>query len=160
MSDNRADWLKLLFSTEPADRPRAESAIRDVYTASGLPQPRYFLWFDSPFNAAWTVAMLLARHDDIWARIIQEASRAPSQRQKMEEVQAEVCRRLAEADWPGACSAIGPPCDVLSPEHPRQFFELRRTLYESVPALWKAWCIITADEDDLYSSRTVLPRRF
>jgi hypothetical protein len=149
MSDNRADWLNLMFSTEPADRPQAESAVRDVYAASGLPQPRYFVWFDSPFDAAWTVAMLHARHDDAWGRIIDEAFRSRCHRQKMEEVQADICRRLAEPDWPGACSAIGLPFDCLSPERPRQFFELRLTLYPSVAALWKA-CAFTADNDDLY----------
>lgn len=145
----RAAWLKLLFSTEPADRSRAESGVRDVYAASGLPHPRYFLWFDSPFDAAWTVAMLHANHDDTWGHIIGEASRSTTQRQKMESVQADLCRRLAEADWPGSCSSSGPPFDCLSPEHSRQFFELRRTLYPSVDALWKALAF-TADGDDLY----------
>jgi hypothetical protein len=93
--------------------------------------------------------MLHARHNDVWGRIIHEASRSRSQRQKMEQVQADICRRLAEVDWPGACSAIGPPFDCLSSEHPGQFFELRRTLYPSVPALWKA-CSFTFDNDDLY----------
>src|ERR1043166_7634152 len=69
--------------------PRAESGVRDLYAASGLPQPRYFLWFDSPFGAAWTVAMLHAKHDDVWGRIVREASRSTAQRQKMESVQAD-----------------------------------------------------------------------
>ena len=93
--------------------------------------------------------MLRARHDDVWGCIKHEASCSRSQRQKMEQVQADICRRLAEVDWPGACSAIGPPFDCLSPEHLGQFFELRRTLYRSVPALWKA-CSFTFDNDDLY----------
>src|ERR1035441_470589 len=126
----RADWLKLLFSTEPADRARAEAGVRDFYAASGFPPPRYFIWFDSPFDAAWTVAMLDANHDDAWGRIIREATRSPSQRQIMERVQADICLRLAEANWAGACSSIGPPFNRLSPEHPQQFFELRLTLYQ------------------------------
>jgi hypothetical protein len=145
----RVAWLKLLFSTEPADRPRAESGVRDLYAASGFPPPRYFLWFDSPFDAAWAVAMLDAKHDDTWGRIIGEATRSPTQRQKMESVQADICRRLAEADWPGACASIGLPFNCLSPDRPRQFFELRLTLYPSVAALWKAGAF-TADGDDLY----------
>jgi hypothetical protein len=149
MSGNRADWLELLFSTEPCDRPRAEAAVRGVYAAGGLPQPRYFLWFDSPFDAAWAVALLHARHDEVWGRIVHEASREASQRQKIEDIKVDVCHRLAEADWPGACSAIGSPFDCMNPADPRQFFKLRCTLYWNVPALWKA-CSFRADEDDLY----------
>ena len=93
-AETRATWLSLLFSTEPADRPRAEAGVRDLYASCGLPGPRYFLWFDSPFNAAWTVAMLLAKHDDPWARIVGDASRFPAQRQRMEAVQADICHRL------------------------------------------------------------------
>src|ERR1700723_127987 len=55
-------------------RGLAEAAV--LHRASGLPQPRYFLWFDSPFDAAWTVAMLSANHGGIWGRMIREASRS------------------------------------------------------------------------------------
>jgi hypothetical protein len=149
-SGTRAAWLKILFSTEPADRPRAESGVRGLYAASGLPQPRYILWFDSPSDAAWTVAMLRAIHDDVWGQIMREASRSTAQRQKMESVQADICRRLAEADWSGARASIGPPFDCLSSHDPlHQIFELRRTLYPNFEELRKA-SAFTAAEDDLY----------
>ena len=148
-AETHAGWLRLLFSTEPADRPRAESGVRDLYASCGLAGLRYFLWFDSPVDAAWTVAMLLANHGDPWARIIREASRLAAQRQKMEAVQADICRRLAEPDWLGVSSSMGLPWTSLGPGNPGKIFELRRTLYPSVDALRKA-CAFAADQDDLY----------
>jgi hypothetical protein len=40
--ETRSDWLANLLSTEPADRPRAEAALRDLYVASGFPPPVHF----------------------------------------------------------------------------------------------------------------------
>ena len=41
-------WTKIGLSTEPADRPRAEAAIRLMYENTGLPLPEQIVWFDSP----------------------------------------------------------------------------------------------------------------
>ena len=41
-------WIKIGLSTEPADRPRAEAAIRLMYEAGGLLPPEKIVWFDSP----------------------------------------------------------------------------------------------------------------
>lgn len=92
--------------------------------------------------------MLLAKHDDPWARIVGDASRFPAQRQRMGAVQADICRRLAEADWPGACSSVGLPHDCLDPDPLHQIFESRRLLYPSIEACQRASCFST-DEDDL-----------
>jgi hypothetical protein len=147
----RALWLRRLFSTEPADRPRTEAAVRDLYTAVGLAAPRYILWFDSPFDAAWAVGMLDVQGNSPWRQIMRDAARRTEQRKQMESVQAELCRRIAEADWPGACTAIGAPFEDLSPDNPlpRRIFDVRATLYPSVDALWQS-CSFTAAQDDLY----------
>ncbi|WP_061296690.1 DUF6745 domain-containing protein [Herbidospora cretacea] len=43
----REEWLRIALSTEPADRPEAESAIAGLYRLNGLPPPR-FHWVSSP----------------------------------------------------------------------------------------------------------------
>ncbi|WP_083957838.1 DUF6745 domain-containing protein [Herbidospora mongoliensis] len=47
----REEWLRIALSTEPADRPEAESAIAGLYRLNGLPPPR-FHWVSSPAVAA------------------------------------------------------------------------------------------------------------
>jgi hypothetical protein len=41
-------WTKIGLSTEPADRPRAEAAIRLIYENNGVLPPEKIVWFDSP----------------------------------------------------------------------------------------------------------------
>jgi hypothetical protein len=43
-------WTKIGLSTELADRPRAEAAIRLIYEAGGLTPPEQIIWFDSPYQ--------------------------------------------------------------------------------------------------------------
>jgi hypothetical protein len=40
--NTRAQWLALLLSTEPADRQRAEDAVRALYQAAALETPSQF----------------------------------------------------------------------------------------------------------------------
>src|SRR5260370_16265513 len=44
-------WLEWLFSTKPANRERAEEAVRHTYRAGGVPEPEIFLWFDDLMEA-------------------------------------------------------------------------------------------------------------
>ncbi|WP_440104129.1 DUF6745 domain-containing protein [Streptosporangium sp. H16] len=49
------EWASCSVSTEPADRPAAERAIRELYRLHGWPAPG-FVWVDSPLGgevAAW-----------------------------------------------------------------------------------------------------------
>jgi hypothetical protein len=46
----RAKYLAQGWSTEPSDRPKAEAAIRALYTRLNKPAPK-FVWFDSPHAA-------------------------------------------------------------------------------------------------------------
>ncbi len=105
----RARWLAKLLSTEPADRARAESSIRDLYRAAGFAEPRYFVWFDSPLRASWAVAVLLEPHNGLWVQILQSAAR--SDRERIEQIRADLCRALLEPDWRSAAVAAGPPMD-------------------------------------------------
>ena len=44
-------WTRIGLCTEPADRPRAEAAIRTMYKGSGLPLPK-IVWCTSPLAMA------------------------------------------------------------------------------------------------------------
>src|SRR5271166_662331 len=41
-------WTRIGLSTEPADRPLAEQAIRMVYECGGVKPPNKVIWFGSP----------------------------------------------------------------------------------------------------------------
>lgn len=43
----RDEWFRIGCSTAPADRPRAEAAITEMYRIIGKDKPQ-FIWFDSP----------------------------------------------------------------------------------------------------------------
>jgi hypothetical protein len=45
-------WVKICLSTEPADRPRAEAAIRGIYTELGYEPPARIEWARSPREGA------------------------------------------------------------------------------------------------------------
>jgi hypothetical protein len=51
LAEVRAEWEAVGLATEPADRPRAERAIRAAYVAAGLPPPTVVLWARSPLEA-------------------------------------------------------------------------------------------------------------
>lgn len=95
----RADWRGHLLSTEPADRPRAESALRELYSLAELAPPEHIFWLDSPFAAAWAVGLLSEQHDFIWQRIIEAASRRKSERDYMDQVRAKLCESVGQPDW-------------------------------------------------------------
>lgn len=52
-------WLAIGLSTEPADRPKAEAAIRQAYRLAGLDEPRKIVWCGSPLAQGLTRAALL-----------------------------------------------------------------------------------------------------
>jgi hypothetical protein len=103
----RAEWLKSLLSTEPADRPRAESALRELYALAGLASPEHFFWFDSPFPAAWAVGLLSEPHDFIWQRIIADVSRRKREREYIERVRASLCESAGQPDWKTLLATTG-----------------------------------------------------
>lgn len=65
-------WCKIGLSTEPADRPRAEDALRRVYAVEKLAPPR-IIWCESPFSAVDLLrqekrapSWIYGQHDGYW----------------------------------------------------------------------------------------------
>lgn len=56
----RDAWLRVGLYAGPADKVRAEEAVRGAYAAAGMPPPDLVLWFDSPRNGAVAAALLCA----------------------------------------------------------------------------------------------------
>lgn len=54
----RDKWLAYGLSTEPADRPRAEQVIVDVYKEGGLKAPPIVVWMDSPWEGVLAATKL------------------------------------------------------------------------------------------------------
>jgi len=131
---DRAAWIESLFSTEPADRPRAEAAARALYRALGLEAPRHILWFENPSAGAWAAALLLAPTVDPWAGIVAQVERSPEQRPAIERAR----ERVGQID-------AGP-----SLEHRltgKRLFTDRLSLYPDLQAFQRA--SIFTDDDDL-----------
>jgi predicted MFS family arabinose efflux permease len=61
-SEIRAAWTARQLSTEPIDRPAAETAISELYEAAGFEPPRHFFWFDSPWRARTAMVVLAEPH--------------------------------------------------------------------------------------------------
>lgn len=49
-------WKEIGLSTAPSDRKKAEEGVRLVYAAAGLPAPKRYFWFNSPYEGARTIA--------------------------------------------------------------------------------------------------------
>jgi hypothetical protein len=105
----RAEWLASLLSTEPADRPRTESALRDLYALADLAPPEHFFWLDSPFWAAWAVGLLSEAHDFIRQRIIADVSRRAREREYIDRVRASLCQSAGQPDWKALLATAGGP---------------------------------------------------
>lgn len=112
MNSIRANWLSRLVSSEPADRPQAESALRDLYAAACLPVPGYFFWFDSPFQAALAMILLTAPKDHFFGQIVAALDRKTRDRQELDQVRGQLCRAASQADWKALSRVTG---ESLSP---------------------------------------------
>jgi hypothetical protein len=55
----RDRWTQIGLCTEPADRPRAEAVIRDMYRQGGLEPPAKIVWCGSPLSQGLTRAIIL-----------------------------------------------------------------------------------------------------
>lgn len=49
----RDKWTKIGLSTEKADRPKFEKAVRECYKLAGLPEPKVVVWVSSPIVGAF-----------------------------------------------------------------------------------------------------------
>jgi hypothetical protein len=102
----RNRWLARLFSTEPADRLRAEAAVRELYLAAGFDPPRYLLWFDTPFDACWAAVLLIEGDRPAWRQMLAKA--ALSLRAFYEIV--------GEVNWMGHHPSLSPAQSSISPD--------------------------------------------
>jgi hypothetical protein len=59
MAEYAARWTELGLCTDPADRPRAEAAIREMYQQGGLEPPGKIVWCGSPLSQGLTRAVVL-----------------------------------------------------------------------------------------------------
>lgn len=112
-------WLARLLSTQPADRSRAEAAVCDLYVTAGFSAPRHRCWFDSPFAAAWAVALLIEPHHYAWRPLIDAERRSRRGRTSIEAAEAAICRLCAVDSIVAARAEIGIPL-VSSLQFPPQ----------------------------------------
>ena len=62
-------WKKMGLSTDPADRPLAENAIKKCYRFAGLKEPKQIVWCDSPLSMCFTHQVfnqLNEAEDTVW----------------------------------------------------------------------------------------------
>ncbi len=110
--DAQSRWRDALFSTSPADRVATEAAVGGLYNAAGIPPPRYYCWFDSPCAGAWAIALLLEPQDRNWDALVGSARRRRDERERLEQVQAQLLAQTSQSDIAAAIAAVGHP---LSP---------------------------------------------
>ena len=123
----RAEWLPHLLSTNPADRPRAESAVRRFYTAAGFAEPRHVLWFDSPADASWAVAVLIAPHHQLWSQRLAPSSLSRDDRPRVDRARSALGTALGLADWNAVLAAVGGPMGMhlQFPPVPSRLFQMK-----------------------------------
>ena len=101
-------WRQQAISTEPANRPAAEDAVRHLYRALSKPAPEYFLWFDAPREAAGAAHILLTEQDpDFFARYW--GSMVHRSRVEWERVRALIVNQSGLAEWQEVRNRLIPP---------------------------------------------------
>ena len=126
-ADTRAEWLQYLVSTSPADRPRAEAAVRRLYTAAGFAEPRHVLWFDSPFEASWAVAVLVAPHHHLWSQRLAPGSVSRDDRPRVDRARSALGTALGLSDWNAVLGTVGGPMGMhlQFPPVPSRLFQMK-----------------------------------
>jgi hypothetical protein len=57
-------WTDIGLCTNPAERPRAEAAIKEMYRCAGLAPPERIVWCGSPLSQGLTRAIILDKRED------------------------------------------------------------------------------------------------
>ena len=148
----RSAWLTQLYSTSAADRARAEDAMGRLYAAAKFSAPRHVVWFDSPFEASWAVAVLVAPYHQIWRDKLSSTSLSKADRAKIDGAKAALTRHLAANDWNEALRAAGAPrgAHLAWPPDPSRMFhsaflDARYGLVSDVSELF----VVYGEDDDL-----------
>ena len=151
LAELRREWLEQVLSTAPADRPRAEEAVRRLYKAAELPEPRHVLWFDSPFSASWVIALLVAPYNQLWSQRL-SAGLSRYDREQLDRARSSLGYGLGLADPKAALAAAGGPLGqhlqfppVPSRMLTTKFVTARFTLSDDVSSLFTQH----GDDDDL-----------
>jgi hypothetical protein len=108
-SEIQTTWLGYLHSTDPADRPGAEAAVRQFFRAADFEEPRHFCWFGSPLSAAWALALLAEPYSPVWPMTLSTARKDRLGRQLVEQATALVCEVLNAPTVEAARALLGPP---------------------------------------------------
>ncbi|TDD75098.1 DUF6745 domain-containing protein [Actinomadura rubrisoli] len=132
-----ADWQSIAFSTDPADRGRAEAGVAAAYTAAGLEAPERYVWVPSPARGA-AVAAILSGHGealkeaglhDLVAQAWADLGDDPAGRVAGASVLTAVRTRPWEAERTAACSEQGPE------QWPRVWADTGGLLWDQVQSL-------------------------
>ena len=149
-ADIRAEWLGTLLSTSAADRPAAETAVRQLYHAAGFAGPERFIWFDSPFRASWVVAVLVAPYHQTWSQRLASLSR--DDRPRADAARSTLGAAFGTSDPQALVAAAGGPLSMhlQYPPNPSRmlstrFFTARFALGSDVATMFK----VHGDDDDL-----------
>jgi hypothetical protein len=106
-SEIRASWLEQLYSTAPAERARAEAGLRRLYAAAGFPEPRHFVWYDSPRQAGWSITLLVSEGDRTMTPLLAPSALTPDEKRHMDAARGELSARLGTSDWKTTLAAVG-----------------------------------------------------
>jgi len=96
----RDEFLRIGFSTEPADFEAAEQAVRDAYAVANLPPPKIIIRLASPREGAIAAAILKGTRlgdsvrDQVWAQV-----RAQVWAQVRDQVWAQVGDQVRDQVW-------------------------------------------------------------
>lgn len=90
------EWTRHGLSTEPAERKRAEDAIRWIWKHNKFPKPRIF-WTDSPMANCLTYAYIKAHHEDIHNGTVSSKTRYPEPRKITDPITPQMRQHLPEA---------------------------------------------------------------
>ena len=148
----RARWLAHLHSTAPADRPRAEAAVRAMYAAAGFPEPHYFFWFDSPRAALWAVAALVPKEDRSSSHLLAPNVLSQEDKERLERTRTAMREQAGLPGWPEVAAAmgiarVGSLRAMMDPRglFAQAFLDARYSLVDDISALF----VVHGDEDDL-----------
>lgn len=161
----QARWRGHLFSTTPADRDTAETAVKAFYGAIGLDPPRYFCWFDSPCAAAWAVGLLVESRHSVWSNLLGAARKRRDDRERIQRTESHLQACAGQPDFERTVAAMGGPLAtglmfVMPPPKivQRDIMTARIKLYPDVTAMFgqSASDELTRAEGGLWGTAGVL----
>jgi hypothetical protein len=93
-----AKWHDLLISSRPIDHEAAEAAASAAYRAAGIAAPEHFLWFPSPFAAAWAALTIIGKTDGYNHATLEDVERSKAGKAGLAATRASLAERLGIAE--------------------------------------------------------------